>query len=82
MKLFERREYDTPEEKKLSVVRFWFFVVGIFALIIPLAVLYTVNAARLGSLVLVPSLTIFGIVVVILVIVYFVYRAVLMRNKS
>ncbi len=85
MKLFQRQEYDTPEEKKLSVLRFWFFVVSIFSFAIPLAILYVVNMGRGGSLLwsfaLKPSLIIFVIVVVILVVVYLIYRAVLLRKS-
>ena len=85
MPLFQKKEYNSPEEKKLSVLRFWFFVVGLFAFIIPLAVLYVVNMARGGgwlwAFALKPSLIIFVIVAVILLVVYYIYRAILFKNK-
>jgi hypothetical protein len=86
MSLFQRKEYDTPEEKKLSLLRFWFFVLGTFSFVIPLAVLYVMNMGRGGAwlwaFALKPSLFIFAIVVVILVIIYFVYRAWVNRNAN
>ena len=86
MKLFQRKEYGTPEEKKLSLLRFWLFVIGVFSFVGSFAFLYVANMARTGAFLwafaLRPSLTIFVVVAVILVIVYFAYRAVVMRSKS
>lgn len=86
MKLFQRKEYDNPVEKKLSVLRFWFFTLSIFSFVIPFSILYIVNMARGGqwlmAFALRPTLVIFAIVVVILVVVYFAYRAILMRQQK
>ena len=84
MKLFQRKQYDDPVKKKLSVMRFWFFTLGIFSFVVPFAILYIVNLARSGkwlmAYALQPALTIFAIIVAILVIVYFIYRSILMRQ--
>lgn len=86
MKLFQKREYATVEEKKLSVLRFWFFVLALFSWVIPFIVLYLLNMARTGSYLwsyaLKPSLIIFAVVVVILLVVYFVYAWLLKRKAS
>lgn len=86
MKLFQRKQYDNPVEKKLSVMRFWFFTLSIFSFVIPFAILYIVNLARSGkwlmAYALKPTLIISAIVVIILVIVYFAYRAILMRQQT
>jgi hypothetical protein len=86
MKLFQRKEYDNPVEKKLSVMRFWFFTLGIFSFVVPFAILYIVNLARSGKWLMAyafkPAFIIFAIVVVIEVIVYFAYRAILMRQQK
>ncbi len=88
MKLFQRQEFATPEEGKLSVMRFWFFVLAIFSFVIPAAILFAIHllgrAMGVSSLwgdVLRPSLVIFVIITVILVVVYFIYRAILLRGK-
>lgn len=86
MKLFQKKEYATVEERKMSVMRFWFFVLALFSWIVPFIVLYVMNMGRPGgylwSYALKPSLIIFAIVVVILVIVYFVYGMILKRRAS
>jgi hypothetical protein len=86
MKLFRRKQYDDPAEKKLSVMRFWFFTLGIFSFVVPFAILYIVNLARSGKWLMTyalrPTLIIFAIVVAILVIVYFVYRSILMQQQK
>ncbi len=81
MPLFQKKENMTEEEKKLSVVVFWLFVVAVFAWVISFTSLYVIGsmnqAAGIGTAVrtaFMPSLIIFVVTAVLCVIVYFVYK--------
>ena len=43
MPLFQQKESLSDEEKKLSVVAFWLFVVAVFAWVIPFVMLFVLN---------------------------------------
>ena len=84
MSLFQKKENPTENDKKLSVVTFWLFVVAIFAWVIPLAVLFVLNlttkavGGALGAA-FVPSLLTFAVTAILCVIVYFAYKRIVLK---
>jgi magnesium-transporting ATPase (P-type) len=84
MSLFKKEENLSEEEKKASVVAFWLFVVVVFAWVIPFTVLFVLQFMKLGigaALVasLWPSLLTLGVTAVLCVIVYFLYRKLILK---
>jgi hypothetical protein len=86
MPLFEQKENQTDEEKRLSVVVFWLFVVAVFSWVLPFTVLFLVGMVQqsLGaggafSTALVPSLLTFAVSAVLCVIVYFAYKKLILK---
>jgi len=86
MPLFRKKENMTDEEKKLSVVSFWLFVIAVFAWVLPFTVIFLLALVQqsLGmgnafSSALLPSLISFGVTVVLCLIVYFAYRKLIVR---
>ena len=79
MPLFQKKENLSDEEKKLSVVTFWLFVVALFSWVIPYTLLFmlqlTTNpvgkamGAALGS-----SLVTFIVASVLCIAAYFAYK--------
>ena len=84
MPLFQTKENLTDDEKKLSVVTFWLFVVAVFAWVIPFVVLFVFNllthvVGRAMSAALLPSILTFAVTAVLCVVVYYVYRKVILK---
>jgi hypothetical protein len=79
MPLFQKKENLSDEERKLSIVTFWLFVVSLFAWVIPFVVLFVLNlttapvGGAMGAAFL-PSILTFVVTAVLCVIVYFLYR--------
>ena len=76
MPLFQKKENLSDEEKKLSVVTFWLFVVALFSWVIPFTLLFvlqltteTVGGAMGAALM--PSIVTFIVAAVLCVIAYF-----------
>jgi uncharacterized membrane protein len=84
MPLFQQKENLSGEEKKLSVVTFWLFVVAVFAWVIPLVMLFVLNlttkpvGAALSAAFL-PSIATFLVTAVLCVGVYFAYRKLILK---
>jgi uncharacterized protein YqhQ len=86
MSLFQKKENQTDEEKKLAVVTFWLFVVAVFSWVLPFTVLFLVamiqqslGAGGAFSTALVPSLLTFVVSAVLCVIVYLAYKKVVLK---
>jgi len=86
MPLFQKKENQTDEEKKLAVVLFWLFVVAIFSWVLPFTVLFLVGLVQqsLGAggaiaTALVPSVLTFAVSAVLCVIVYLAYKKVVLK---
>lgn len=86
MPLFQKKENMTEEEKKLSVVTFWLFVVALFAWVIPFTVLFvlgllkqTVGAGSAFETAFMPSLITFLVTAVLCVLVYFGYKKFILK---
>ena len=76
------------ERKKASlrVVTFWLFVVAVFGWVVPYSVIFVLNLAvtfgNVGQAIgisIVPSLLPFAVTVVLCVIVYFLYRKLILK---
>lgn len=84
MPLFQKKESMSDEEKKLSVVTFWLFVVSVFAWVIPFVIFFILNlttkpvGAAMGASFL-PSLATFVVAAVLSVIVWFAYRKLVLK---
>ena len=84
MPLFQKRENPTDEEKKLSVVTYWLFVVGLFAWVIPFAVLFVLQlptqtvAGAMGTA-LWPSIVSFIVTAVLCIVTYVIYRKAVLK---
>ncbi|MBN1933076.1 MAG: hypothetical protein JW934_00350 [Anaerolineae bacterium] len=86
MPLFQKKENMTEEEKKLSIVTFWLFVVALFAWAIPFAVLFVLGlmgqALGLGGAfgtAFTPSLVSFIVTAILCVIIYFAYKKLVLK---
>ena len=86
MPLFQKKETLSDEERKLSVVTFWLFVVSVFAWVIPFTLLFVVGLMNqaLGqggafSVAFLPSLGTFAVTVILCVIVYLIYRKAILK---
>ena len=84
MSLFKKQENLSEEEKKASVVAFWLFVVVVFAWVIPFTVLFVLQFMKLGvgaalTASLWPSLLTLGVTAVLCVIVYLLYRKLILK---
>jgi hypothetical protein len=86
MPLFQKREYATEEEKKLSVVTYWLFVVAVFAWVVPFTVLFvfgmmqqTLGLGSAFSVAWLPSLTSFVIAAILCLIAYYAYRKLVLK---
>jgi hypothetical protein len=86
MPLFQKKENLTDEEKKLSVVAFWLFVVAVFSWVLPFTVLFVLGLLQqsLGvgsafSTALAPSLITCVVSAILCVIVYFAYKKVVVK---
>ncbi len=86
MPLFQKKENLTDEEKKLSVLTFWLFVVAVFSWVLPFTVLFLLGlvqeaagAGKAFSTALMPSLVTFVVSAVLCVIVYFAYKKVVLK---
>ena len=84
MPLFEKRENLSGEERKLSVVTFWLFVVAVFAWVVPYTMLFVLQLTSYpvsGALkaALLPSLATFGVTVALCAIVYLIYRKAVLK---
>ena len=84
MPLFQKKENPTEEDKKLSVVTFWLFVVALFAWVIPITVLFVLNLTThpVGGAItaaLMPSIITFLITAVLCIIVYFAYKRLVLK---
>ena len=84
MPLFQQKESLSGEEKKLSVVTFWLFVVAVFAWVIPFVVLFILNLVSSGvgkamGAAFLPSIITFVVTAVLCVGVYFAYRKVILK---
>jgi len=84
MPLFQKKENLSDEEKKLSVVTFWLFVVAVFAWVIPFVVIFVLNltinpvGGAMGAAFL-PSIVTFLVTAVLCAIVYFLYRKLILK---
>ena len=84
MPLFQKKENLSDEEKKLSVVTFWLFVVAVFAWVIPFVMLFVLNlttksvGGAIGAAFL-PSIATLVVTAVLCVGVYFAYRKVVLK---
>lgn len=86
MPLFQKKENMTDEEKKLSIVTFWLFVVAVFAWALPFAVLFVMGLMKQAvgggsafGTAFMPSLISFLVAAVLCVIVYFAYRKLILK---
>ena len=86
MPLFEKKELRTAEEKKLSVVTFWLFVVAVFAWVIPFTLLFVLGLLNqsLGQggafgFAFLPSLLTFVVAAVLCAIVYWAYKKLVLK---
>lgn len=84
MSLFKKEENLSEDEKKASVVAFWLFVVAVFAWVIPFTVLFVLQFMKLGigpalTASLWPSVLTFGVTAVLCVIVYFLYKKLILK---
>lgn len=84
MPLFQKRENLSDQDKKLSVVTFWLFVVCVFAWVVPFAVLFVLNLTTHpvgGALAaaLMPSLTALVVTTVLCVIAYYAYSKLVIK---
>jgi uncharacterized protein with PQ loop repeat len=84
MPLFQKHELATKEEKNLSVITFWLFVVATFAWVIPFTVLFvlqltTQTVGRAISGALMPSIVTFIVTSVLCALVYMAYRKVFLK---
>ena len=86
MSLFQKKEMLTDEEKKLSVVTFWLFVVAVFAWVIPFTLLFvlgmlnqTLGQGSAFSFAFVPSLLTFAITAVLCAAVYLAYKKLVLK---
>jgi hypothetical protein len=86
MPLFQKKENLTDEEKKLSVVTFWLFVVVVFSWVLPFTVLFVLGLLQqsLGvgsafSTALAPSLITCVVSAILCVVVYFAYKKVVVK---
>jgi hypothetical protein len=84
MPLFQQKQNLSDEEKKLSVVTFWLFVVVVFAWVIPFVVLFVLNLTTnpVGgamSAALLPSLLTLVVTAVLCIIVYFAYKKIVAK---
>jgi uncharacterized membrane protein len=84
MPLFQKKENLSDEEKKLSVVTFWLFVVAVFSWVIPFVVLFVLNltTSAVGSAMgaaFLPSIVTFVVTAVLCVIVHFLYRRLILK---
>ncbi len=84
MSLFQKKENMSEDEKKLSVVTFWLFVVVVFSWVVPFTVLFvlqlTQNAvgAAIGAALL-PSVIALVVTAVLCVIVYVAYKKLIVK---
>ena len=84
MPLSQEKETLSDEEKKLSVVTFWLFVVSVYAWIIPFVVLFVLNlttnpVGRAMGAAFLPSIVTFLVTAVLCAIVYFLYRKLIVK---
>lgn len=86
MPLFQESENLSEDQKKLSVVTFWLFVVALFAWVIPFTVLFvlglmgqTVGGAGAFTVAITPSLLTFVVTAVLCVIVYYAYKKLVLK---
>jgi uncharacterized membrane protein len=84
MPLFQKKENLSDEEKRLSVVTFWLFVVSVFAWVIPFVVIFILNlmtnpVGRAMGAAFLPSIVTFLVTAVLCAIVYFLYRKLIVR---
>ena len=84
MPLFQKKENLSDQDKKLSVVTFWLFVVCVFAWVVPFAVLFVLNLTTNpvgGALVaaLMPSLTALVVTAVLCIIVFYAYKKLVIK---
>ena len=86
MPLFEKKVYTTEEQKHLSVVTYWLFVVAVFAWVIPFTLIFVLKlmetagntgAAMAGALW--PSIITFLVAAVLCILAYFVYRKLILK---
>jgi uncharacterized protein with PQ loop repeat len=85
MSLFQKKENLSDDERKLSVVTFWLFVVAVFAWVIPFTVLFVLNLTTHAvggaiSAALLPSLLTFAVTAVLCVIVFFAYKKLVLKT--
>jgi len=85
MSLSKKEETLSEVEKKASVVAFWLFVVVVFAWVIPFTVLFVLQFMKLGvgaalAAALWPSLLTFGVTAVLCLIVYFLYKKLILKT--
>ena len=86
MPFFQKKENLSDEEKKLTVVTFWLFVVAVFSWAIPFAILFTLGilGAAVGGqsalgFALMPSIVALVVTAVLCVIVYFAYKSLVLK---
>jgi hypothetical protein len=86
MPLFKNDPNLSEDDKKLSVVTFWLFVVAVFAWVIPFTVLFVLGlmGQALGgrsafSFALLPSIATFAVASVLCAIVYFAYKRLVLK---
>ncbi len=84
MPLFQQKENLSGEEKKLSVVTFWLFVVAVFAWVIPFVMLFVLNLTTkpVGSAIgaaFLPSIATLVVAAILGVIVHLAYRKMVLK---
>ena len=86
MPLFQKKENQTDEEKKLTVVTFWLFVVAVFAWVIPFTVLFVLGLLNqaLGqasalAFALMPSLVTFLVTCALCAVAYMAYKRLVLK---
>jgi uncharacterized protein with PQ loop repeat len=86
MSLFQKKTYQSDQEKKLSVMIYWLFVVAVFAWVIPFTLLFVLGMVNqaLGfgsalSFALTPSLVTFAVSCILCVAVYFGYKKLVLK---
>ena len=87
MSMFRKNESMSEEEKKLSVVTFWLFVVALFSWVVPFTLLFVLGMMNqaLGqgssfSFAFVPSLITFVVTAILCVIAFFAYKKLVLKR--
>lgn len=86
MPLFQKPENQSEDQKKLSVVTFWLFVVALFSWVIPFTVLFVLGLAGQSvggksafAFAITPSLLTFAVTAILCFIVHYAYKKMVLK---